>query len=405
MLDQSRIQAYIAKAQTELLEHILPFWIRYAVDKERGGFYGSISNTLVVDRDAPKGALLCSRILWTYSAAYRRYRSPAYLEMANLAYADLLARFWDDTYSGLYWMVDADGNPANTRKHIFGQAFGIYALAEYYRATGAAAALEKAIALFEAIEVYSYDRKHKGYFEAYTRDWRLDDDMRLSATDQNEKKSLNTHLHVLEAYTNLLQVWDNPELRRRQAELIKVLLRRVIHPTAYHARAFFDERWNVRSTRISFGHTIETSWLLVEAAEALGDCSLIKAASALAVNMAQATYIEGLDVDGGLFYEGDRGGFLNLRKEWWPQAEAVVGFINAYQLSSRQIFLDAALGCWDFIERRLVDRAHGEWFKYAIDGRISDDEPKVSFWKCPYHNSRACMQMIERLQAVLEAAA
>ena len=406
MLDRTRLQTYIARAESELTEHILPFWMRHAVDRERGGFYGSISNTLVADAEAPKGALLCSRILWTYAAAYRRYRCPEYLEMANLAYADLLARFWDASYAGLYWLVGADGAPLSAGKRIFVQAYGIYALAEYHRATGSPKALSKAIALYHAIEGTSYDREHKGYFEAYTRDWRLDPGDGPGVPEPGAQKLLNTQLHVLEAYTNLMRVWDSPQLRAQLAELIEVILRRVIHPTTYHARVLFDERWNARSPHISFGHNLEMSWLLVEAARELGDRALIEASRPLAVRIAQATYIQALDVDGGLFYEVDHNGVLNAQKEWWPQAEAVVAFINAYQLSARTIFLDAALNCWDFIERRLVDREYGEWFKYmTIDGRVSVDEPKVSFWKCPYHNSRTCMQMVERLQTVLGAAA
>jgi mannobiose 2-epimerase len=435
MPERADLQSYVHRAERELRENILPFWIRHAVDRERGGFYGRISNDLVVDKEAPRGALLCSRILWTYAAAYRRYHDPEYLDMARLAYDDLMAHFWDDEHAGLYWMVDADGNPINTRKQIYGQAFGIYALSEYFRATGEGEALGKAKALFRAIEEHSYDRENKGYLEAYTRDWQLEEDLRLSDVDMNEKKSMNTHLHVMEAYANLMRVWDDAQLAERQAELIAVMMERIIDRRTYHTILFFDEHWHAKSDRISFGHDIEMSWLLVEAAEALpsprpplgpprtqgggrgkpplgpprnqgggrgaggeGD-HLVEAAQALAVNMAQATLAEGVDADGGLLYEADASGILNSDKEWWPQAEAVVGFLNAYQLSSRQYFLDAALKSWDFIEQYLVDGEHGEWFRYVTrEGIVGADEPKVSFWKCPYHNSRACMEMIDRIR-------
>ena len=409
MPDRAQVEEYIHKAEAELRENILPFWIAHVVDTERGGFYGCVSNTLAVDKDAPRGALLSSRILWTYSAAYRRYGSgercarPEYLRMARLAYEDLMAHFWDNEYAGLYWMVGADGSPINTRKQIYGQAFGVYALAEYFRATGEREALERAKALFWAIEEHSCDRENGGYLEAYTRDWQLADDLRLSEVDMNEIKSVNTHLHVMEAYANLMRVWDGPELAKKQAELIAIVMRHIVDPKTYHAILFFDEHWRAKSEHISFGHDIELSWLLVEAVEILGDARLIAAAQALAVNMARVTLAEGVDPDGGLLYEAGPNGVLNPHKEWWPQAEAVVGFLNAYQLSAAPDFMDAALRSWDFIERHLIDREHGEWFRYVSrEGIVGADEPKVSFWKCPYHNSRACMEMSDRLKAMTD---
>jgi mannobiose 2-epimerase len=397
-MDSARIRTCIDRAEAELSRNILPFWIEHAVDQERGGFYGEITNDLSVDRNASKGALLCSRILWTYSAAYRRYHDPAYLEMAHWAYDDLAAHFWDEQYGGLYWEVDAEGRAINTRKQIYGQAFGIYGLSEYYRATGNAAALHKAIAILGAIEQYAYDPVHGGYLEAFTRDWRLAQDLRLSDVDMNEKKSMNTHLHIMEAYANLMRAWNDAELRSKQAELLELMMTRIIDPRTHHTILFFDEYWNCKSDHVSYGHDIEASWLLVESADVLGDADLIEAASALAVPMAQATLDEGIDPDGGMVYEATPKGIVQPNKEWWPQAEAVVGFINAYQLSSKAHFMEAALKSWDFIEAYLVDRTYGEWFRYVTrDGAVGMDEPKVSFWKCPYHNGRACLETIERL--------
>lgn len=401
MADKSVLQTYIHKAETELRQNILPFWIGHVVDRERGGFYGAVTNNLVVDRDAPRGALLTSRILWTYSAAYRRYRAPEYLEMARWAYDDLMTHFWDVEYGGLYWVADAEGRPLNMRKQVYGQAFGIYALAEYFRATGESAALCQAIDLFRILEAHCRDPEHRGYFEAYTRDWQLETDLRLSPVDMNEKKSMNTHLHVMEAYTNLLQVWDDTLLRERQAELIEVMIDHIVDPHTGHLTLFFDEYWHPRSDHISFGHDIEASWLLVEAAEVAGDDRLIEAARPLAVRIAQAVHNEALAPDGGLLYEATPGGIVQSQTEWWPQAEAVVGFLNAYQISGEPHFLDTALRCWDYIEAHLVDRRYGEWFRaVARDGTVIEGELKVSFWKCPYHNSRACMEMIERLEGL-----
>jgi mannobiose 2-epimerase len=379
--------------------------MQHVLDRQRGGFYGQMSNDLTVGEDAPRGALLTSRILWTYAAAYRRYGDPAYREMAEWAYEDLIARFWDEVYSGLYWATDADGRPTNTRKQIYGQAFGIYGLAEYHLATGSETALEYAVALFGDIEAHSYDPSHGGYLEAFTRDWTLEKDLRLSDVDMNEAKSMNTHLHVMEAYTNLMRAWKSPELARKQHALLRVMMERIIDPATYHTLLFLDERWNPRSDRISYGHDIEASWLLVESAEVLGDRALLRAAEALAVRMAEATLAEGLDDDGGLLYEAGPGGFIDTRKEWWPQAETMIGALNAYQLTSESLFLEAALRSWDFIDEHLVDHEHGEWFRsVSREGKVDRQEPKVSFWKGPYHNGRACMEAVDRLEEIAGAA-
>ncbi len=401
MVDQSTLRTYARRIEAELRGNILPFWMQHAIDRERGGFYGEISNDLRVDRDAPRGALLTSRILWTYSAAYRRYGDPAYREMADRAYEDLIARFWDETYSGLYWAIDADRQPVNTRKQIYGQAFGIYSLSEYCLATGSEPALERAVALFGDIEANSYDPHRGGYLEAFTRQWTLEEDLRLSEVDLNEAKSMNTHLHVLEAYASLMRAWTSPELARKQRALLRVIVERIVDPATYHTRPFFDQRWNPKSDRISYGHDIEASWLLVDAARGLHDEALLDATEALAVRMAQATLSEALDQDGGLLYEAGPEGITDTRKEWWPQAETVVGALNAYQLTSEPSFLEAALRSWDFIASHLVDQEHGEWFRcVSRDREVDSQEPKVSFWKGPYHNARACMEAIARLESL-----
>ncbi len=405
MSNDARMRAMMQQAEAELREDILPFWMRHAVDKERGGFYGQITNDLAVQADAPRGALLTSRILWTYASAYRRYQNAAYLDMADWAFEDLIQRFWDSEYGGLYWMVDVDGTPLVPRKQIYGQAFGIYALAEYYAATGNESALEKAIAIYEAMEAHSYDRTHKGYFESFTRDWKLEQNVRLSAVDMAEMKSMNTHLHVMEAFTNLLRVWRDDSLLNRQKELLGVMMTHIIGPETYHMTMFFDETWAPRSRNVSYGHDIEASWLLVESTEVAGDPALLEQAKVLAVKMAQAVYDEGLDPDGAIVYESGPEGLVDSTKQWWPQAEAAVGFLNAYQLSGEGHFLEASLGSWDFIEAFLVDREYGEWLRYVERDHtrptgVDEDNAKVSFWKCPYHNGRACMELTERLHQV-----
>ena len=402
MSDQTKITRYIDSIEKELLDNILPFWMKHTIDKENGGFYGEISNNLVVKSNANKGSLLTARILWTYAAAFRQYGTPAYLDMAHYAYQSLINLFWDKTYAGLYWEISADGTPLKPRKQIYGQAFGVYALTEYFAASGDQQALDKAITIFRAIENNSFDPVNGGYLEACSQSWHTISDVRLSEQDMNVMKSQNTHLHILEAYTNLLRVWPDALLFKQQKALIDVMLYRITNPQTHHLILFLDADWTPKSNLISYGHDIEASWLLYEATEVVGSEDLMQAVKPRILKMAQTTYNEGLDIDGALFYESTPDGEVNKRKSWWPQVEAAVGFLNAYQLSRNDYFLSATLNCWDFIEQHLVDHKYGGWFRYANHGIPEiDEEPKVSFWKCPYHNSRACMELSTRLRILL----
>jgi mannobiose 2-epimerase len=403
-VDPALLHTYAVRVEAELKNDILPFWLQHTRDRKRGGFYGEISNDLVVKEDAPRGALLTSRILWTFSAAYRRYQDPAYLEMARWAYDDLLTRFWDQEQGGLFWSITADGQPLETRKAIYGQAFGIYALAEYHRATGDRAPLDRAIELYRSVESHSHDLANRGYFEEFTREWKRMPNSRRSFVSP-APKSQNTLLHVMEAYANLLRVWPDPELRGNLRDLVDVMLTRVLNPANHHLRLFLDNDWTPRSDGISYGHDIEFSWLLVETAEVLGDHDLIARTSTVAVEVAQATLAEGVDADGGLLSEAGPTGLTNTHKEWWQQAEAATGFFNAYQLSGDPRFLQASMHSWDFIATHVVDQTHGEWYNLlARDGTVLSRD-KVSLWKCPYHNGRACMELLSRLDDILGAAA
>ncbi len=402
MPDREALRLWMNQIEIELREHILPFWLNHTRDESRGGFYGEITNDLHVNEEAPRGALLTARILWTFAAAYRRYNNPVYLAMADHAFQDLLSRFWDETYGGLYWMVAANGTPLRPRKQIYGQAFGIYALAEYYAATGEKAALDRAQEIYRLIDTHAYDSKRKGYLEAFTQDWEITEDMRLSAIDENEKKSMNTHIHIMEAFTNLLRVWPNVHLKDRHTELLEVMMTRIIDPATYHTLLFFDEDWTPKSANVSYGHDIETSWLLVEAAEVLAHEPILSQTKTLASRMAQTIYDHGRDPDGAVLYEGGPEGWVDDTKQWWPQAEAMVGFLNAYQITGAEHFLKAAQRSWAFIEAYLIDHERGGWYRYVTrDHQYDPDALKVSFWKAPYHNSRACMEATARLSALI----
>jgi mannobiose 2-epimerase len=399
------VQNLRQKVEAELLSDILPFWLKYTIDNEFGGFRGQIANDLTIDPFADKGLILNARILWTFSKAFSVYGDPVYQATAQRAYEYLDRFFWDHEYGGVYWMLDCQGRPTDTKKRIYGQAFTVYALAEYFHATGDAEALAKALRMVRQIESCGHDAVHGGYFETYERDWTLAADQRLSEVDMDEKKSMNTHLHLLEAYATLLRFHEDATVRLRLRELIEIFLGHIIDPATHHFILFFDEQWHPRSEKISFGHDIEGSWLLCEAAEILGDAALLARVRAVAVEMAQAVCEQGLDQDGGLLYEAGPSGILDSDKHWWPQAEAVVGFLNAHQLSGQQHFLDAAENSWAFLEKYIVDHEHGEWFwlvsKAGVPGAEQD---KVGPWKCPYHNSRTCFEVMNRLDALKRAA-
>ncbi|WP_169083537.1 AGE family epimerase/isomerase [Paenibacillus sp. PL91] len=393
-------QQWLASIKHELESNILGFWMAHTLDETNGGFYGFISRDLTVNPEAGKSLVLNTRILWTFASAYRITGNDTYLQIAERAYRYVNEHFTDPEYGGLYWMVDASGKPSETKKQVYGQAFAIYAYSEYYRATGNEAALQQAIGLFHTLEKYSYDQQYKGYFEALTREWLETDDNSLSEKDLNEKKSMNTHLHVMEGYTNLYRVWKSDELHDKLKELIEITIKHIINGDNAHFILFFDEQWNGKSEHISYGHDIEGSWLLVEAAEVLGDEELLASAKAIAIRMAEATLNEGVDEDGGLLNEAGPEGFIDTDKDWWPQAEAVVGFYNAYQMTGEDKYREAAVRSWQFIESCMVDKEHGEWhWSVKRDGTPSENIEKVSPWKCPYHNGRACYEMIERLSS------
>lgn len=364
-----------------------------------------LSNDLVPDRGKPKGLIVNCRILWTFSAAYRVRPEPIYHRMADRAFEVVWNQFWDPQHGGAFWQLDGEGRVIDDSKKTYGQAFYLYALAEYHQAFDAPHALGRAQELFSIIERQTHDPQHGGYWEVRRRDWSEAADTRLSEKDLNEKKSMNNHLHVLEAYTNLYRVWKSPLLQQQLRELIALFEDHILDARTKHLHHFFDEAWKIRSDTYTFGHDIEASWLLCEAAEALADEALLNRMRKIALQISEVVWREGISADGGLCYEGHAGRVVDARKECWPQAEAVVGFINAFQLSDDPKYLQAAQRIWDYIERYLVDRVHGEWFwRINDDGQPDPTLPKVSEWKGPYHASRACLEAMQRLETIMATA-
>ena len=386
---------------SELVGNILPYWMKYTPDQENGGFYGYVSHLNVPNPKANKGAIQNARILWTFSAAYRIYGDSSYLDIARRAYDYISEHFLDTELGGVYWELDFRGEVNASRKQIYAIAFTIYALAEYHMACGDKEALQTAIRLFGDIESHAFDRDQNGYTEALTRDWGPVEDLRLSEKDDNESKTMNTHLHILEAYTNLFRVWKDPQLEQALENMIGLFLDKFVDSETHHLNLFFDDDWNLKSTLISYGHDIECAWLLHEAAEVLGKGELVEKTAQLAIDMARAN-LPGLDSDGGLFYEFfPVNNHLDSEKHWWPQAEAMVGYFNAYQLSKDEQYALKTREIWQFIKDKIIDHQHGEWY-WSVDrqGTPQTENEKAGFWKCPYHNGRACMELIRRIDEI-----
>jgi mannobiose 2-epimerase len=403
-MSEAALRTLRDEMRAELIERILPFWTGEAADARHGGIVGFVSEDGHRDDEAPKGCILHARLLWTLSAASRALGDESYRAAADRIAAYFSEHFVDPVFGGVFWMVDARGRPLDERKHVYAQAFAIYALAEHFRASADAGSLAAAIAIYRLVEAHARDTQLGGYEEAFSRSWALLDDVRLSDVDANERRSMNTHLHLLEAYTTLYIAWPDASLRPRLESLIELFLDRIIAPDGGHVVGFLTTDWQPRSTRISFGHDIETSWLLMDAALALGNAALTSRVNAAARRLSEAVLADGLDREcGGIFYARDAGR-LDMDKEWWPQVEAIVGFLAAFQESERPEFLDAAVSAWGFARDHLLDRRRGEWLRrVSRDGTESRGGEKVGPWKCPYHNGRACLEVMSRVDSLIAA--
>lgn len=390
------LQKDIAEFTDVLENNILAFWSAEMTDHNGEGFIGRIDGENNKHPDADRSVILNTRILWTFSAAWQHFRDEQYLQLAGRAFDYLLKYFYDKRHGGVYWAVDAHGKVTEPKKQIYAQAFMIYALSEYCRVSHDTRALELAVSIFSLIERYSFDRKQNGYLEAFDQEWNLLEDLRLSDKDANEKKTLNTHLHILEAYTNLFRIWPSSSLYDALKNLIQLFRDRFINDQG-HFKLFFDENWNSRSDKISYGHDIEGSWLLYEAAEVLGDRALLAEIRQPVLLMADTFVQEGLRKDGGVFNDSEHGQY-DGEIHWWPQAEAMVGLANAWQLTGEPHYLDLLSQVWQFTKEHIIDQENGEWF-WGIDaaGQVLKNEDKAGPWKCPYHNSRALLELIKRL--------
>lgn len=408
-MNKETIKTFRQELLDNLTQNILPYWLDRMTDP-RGGFYGRRDGNDHLDEEAPKGAILNARILWSFSAAYLATGNPDYLAAATRARDYIVGHFIDPDFGGAYWSLNADGSPLDTKKQFYAIAFIIYGLAEYYRACGDEVSLRLAIELFDSIELHSRDRVRNGYIEATTRDWQPIADMRLSDHDANASKTMNTHLHILEGYTNLLRALKEkcpasfesrvPDVEEATTNLLEIFLDRIENPRTHHLTLFFDDDWNAQPGAESYGHDIEASWLLLESAHVIGNPVLTAKTLDHTAHIADAG-LQGRCVDGAMIYERHPAGNYDNDRHWWVQAENVIGQLWLAQFHGRQEQLDRALQSWRYIAGNIVD-PDGEWhWSRRADGSVNRTDDKAGFWKCPYHNSRMCIEAVRSLDSFL----
>ena len=397
-----------ARARAELLDDILPFWQRHGFDSD-GWLPGAVLDDLTVDDSRPRHSVIAARTLWTFAVAARDLpeQRDDLSDTARTALRLVLDDFWDNNHGGVFWALNPDRSVNADRKQIYAQAFAIYGLAQWFEVSGDETAKAAAFRVFELLETHARDRVRGGYLEALSREWGPLADTALSAKDLSVPKSMNTNLHVLEAYTTLLRVTGDERAREALHDLLAVSLDHIVALTPFaHCDLFFDMDWRSQVDTVSYGHDIEASWLLWDAWEALAGAGTIDGAleertRSVALSLADAVRTHGVDHDGGVMYEGTGEAVVNAQKHWWPQAEGVVGWLNAYQLAGRAEDREAALAAWEFIEARVIDRENGEWFaELDRDGTVRvgvEGDVKIGPWKCPYHNARACLEVMRRI--------
>ena len=387
----TRTNLFLQEVRENLTSCILPYWLK--LKDPRGGYYGEVAADGTVLYDAPRGVILNARIIWSFAAAYQALHETSYLVAAVHARDYFLEHFCDHKYGGVYWSVDAEGERLDTKKQLYAQGFAIYGLSELYKVTRDDEVLKNAVNLYKVVETYFADKENGGYIEALARDFSPLEDMSLSAHDINADKTMNSHLHILEAYANLYQVWPDEELKGAVERLLDIIGTKVMAADG-HLQLYFTRDWSVMPGGVSYGHDIETSWLALECAFALKDLDIVNRVRPWALAMGKAGN-EGLLADGSLRYEKLLDGSFDDSRQWWVQAETVVGNLWLWKYHSDPQGAERALAAWGYIRDHLVDREAGEWWWAVLqDGSLDLSQPKAGFWKCPYHNTRMCLQVL-----------
>ena len=377
----------------ELKQHIIPFWEKLK-DNEYGGYYGYMDFDLKVDKHYEKGCILNSRILWFFSSAYTLTGDDELLRCADHAWEFMNKYCVDKENGGIFWSVTYDGDVLDSTKHTYNQAFAIYALSAYYEASGCKAALELADNLFERIEDTCTDQY--GYLEAFTIDWNPESNEKLSENGLLADKTMNTLLHVLEAYTELYRVAKEDRVATALKRILNEFKDKVYNDETGHLEVFFDAKMNTISDLYSYGHDIEASWLLDRACKVLDDEETTEKMRNVILTIADNVYK--IAYDGKAMNNECFKGEVDTTRVWWVQAEAIVGFYNCYQLTGDEKYLQIADKLWEYIKEYVIDKRSGsEWFwDLNASNEPESRKPIVEPWKCPYHNGRMCMEIIRR---------
>lgn len=382
-------------AREELTGRLLPFW-KALRDEAYGGYYGYMDFGLNLDKQAEKGCILNSRILWFFSQAAIVLKDDSLIPYARHAYDFLRERCLDREYGGVYWSLTYDGHPLDDSKHTYNQAFAIYGLSAYYRLTGEAEALNLARELFVLIEKKCTDQG--GWLEAFSRDFTPASNEKLSENGVMAERTMNTLLHVFEGYAELYQAAHDPQVAQAMGRILDIYTTKVYNPELHRQEVFFDKDYRSLIDLTSYGHDIESSWLMDWGAALLEDEAAKRAVFQIDSNLADNIFHTALQADGSVVNECEKG-IVDAHRIWWVQAEAVLGFVNAWSKHPERVeYRDAAARVWRYIQDKVVDRrSGGEWFwRLSADGTPDKEKPVVEPWKCPYHNGRMCLELIRR---------
>ena len=381
------------QVKEHLLNDIIPFWQRLR-DEEYGGFYGYMGYDLEIDKKAVKGCILNSRILWFFSNAYLLLKDEQLLKDAGHAFKFLKDHCLDEENGGIYWSLTFDGKPKDTTKHTYNQAFAIYALSSYYDASKDEQALKIAQELYHIVETKCKDEY--GYLEAFNIRFEPAENDKLSENGVMAEKTMNTLLHVFEAYTELYRVTHDSKVADNIRYMLDLVAEKVYNSKIGRQEVFFDRTWNTLIDLYSYGHDIETSWLIDRGLEILGDNAYTAKLSPITKTITENIYKRAY-IDHSLVNEAENG-VVDTTRIWWVQAEAVVGFLNGYQKSpEHKEYLEAAEDIWGYIRDYLVDKRCSEWYWALDENRKPLEKPIVEPWKCPYHNGRMCFEVIRRI--------
>jgi len=414
---------FLTEARHHLTQELLPFWTTRCRDAVHGGFITHFDQHGHDTGDDQKSLIAQTRCLYTFSSAHRYgYGDGQLAEFARHGADYLINRMWDEAHGGFFWMTNRRGEVVDDQKIVYGQSFSIYSLSEYTLATGDPRGLEYAAKTFDLLQKYAADTQHGGYFEMFDRDWTL----KGPGSAGGDRKTLDVHMHLMEAYTSLYQASGQALHRRKLREVIGILLEKIMHPVHGTGIPQFWADWRVApqikfdviwgwdrftadglkreaEDNTSYGHNTEFAWLLLHALDVLRE-PLEPYREALRKPLAHAADF-GIDAEfGGVFVEGSHAGTVYDReKEFWQQAEALIGFLDGHWLFGDEKYLRAYERVHRFVFDRMINRPVGEWWPLMTRRGEPIWTHMSHSWKINYHTVRSMVQVIRRLERGLAA--